>query len=66
MKFSPTEIVISKTMIYSNEKWFLKLRPFVTKLENWHFDFEISYKILINNFQVKSLKSFGCEILGMV
>ena len=61
LKFSPTEIVISKTMIYSNEKWFLKLRPFVTKLENWYFDFEISYKILINNFQVKSLKSFGCE-----
>ena len=48
-------------MIYSNEKWFLKLRPFVTKLEDWYFDFEISYKILINNFQVKSLKSFGCE-----
>ncbi len=61
LKFSPTEIVISRSMIYSNEKWFLKLRPFVTKLENWYFDFEISYELLINNFQVKSLKSFGCE-----
>ena len=36
LKFSPTEIVISKTMIYSKEKWFLKLRPFVTKLEDWY------------------------------
>ena len=66
LKFSPTEIVISKTMIYSKEKWFLKLRPFVTKLEDWYFDFEISYKILINNFKVKSLKALDVKILGMV
>ena len=68
LKFSPSEIVISKSMTYSNEKWFLKFRPFVTKLEDWHFDFESSYKILIDNFKVKSLKSFGCDgfTLGIV
>ena len=55
-KFSPSEAVISNSIIYSNERWYLKIRPFVTKLEDWYFDFELSYSFLIENFKVKSLK----------
>ena len=61
LKFSPSEIVVSKSTSYKSSKWFGEFRPFVTQIENWMFDYTNAYKQLIDNFKLKSLKSFGCE-----
>jgi len=32
-----------------------------TKAEDWTFNFDFGYEILVNHFQTQSLKGFGCE-----
>ena len=61
LKFSPSEIVVSKSTPYSSSKWFGEFRPFVTQIDNWMFDYTNAYKQLVDNFKLKSLKGFGCE-----
>ena len=41
----------------------MELKPFITKIEDWVFNFDESYRKLTDQFQVKSLKGFGCEQL---
>ena len=65
LKFSPNEIVVSKSTSYSSSKWFGEFRPFITQVDNWMFDYTNAYKQLVNNFKLKSLKSFGCENFKM-
>ncbi|MEC7799521.1 MAG: DNA mismatch repair protein MutS [Candidatus Neomarinimicrobiota bacterium] len=60
-KFAPREVIIGESVIYSTEKWYLELKPFVTKIDDWVFTFDQSYRKLIDHFQVKSLKGFGCD-----
>ena len=61
LKYSPKEIVIPDSMIYSDRDWYISIKPFVSQIENWFFDFNGSYAILIKHFKSKSLKGFGCE-----
>ena len=60
-KFAPREVIVGESVIYSTEKWYLELKPFVTKIDDWVFTFDQSYRKLIDHFQVKSLKGFGCD-----
>ena len=60
-KFAPREVIVGESVIYSTEKWYLELKPFVTKIDDWVFTFDQSYRKLIDHFQVKSLKGFGCN-----
>ena len=60
-KFAPREVIVGESVIYSTEKWYLELKPFVTKIDDWVFTFDQSYMKLIDHFQVKSLKGFGCD-----
>ena len=60
-KFSPRELLIAESVVYSSSDWYRSLKPFITKVENWIFNYDQCYRSLINHFQVKSLKGFGCE-----
>ncbi len=61
LKFAPNEIIIADSIVYSNSEWYRELHPFITQINDWLFDFEISYKLLKNHFQIRSLKGFGCD-----
>ena len=64
-KYLPTEVIIPESMVYNTEKWFQNLKPFVTTIENWIFNYDHSYRYLVEHFKVKSLKGYGCENLNM-
>ena len=59
-RLSPTEILLSEdfpaTSIITLEKGVRQLGP-------WHFDYESSYRQLIQQFNTKDLSGFGCEEL---
>ncbi len=61
LKFSPSEIVISKSTSYTTSKWYGDFRPFITQIDDLMFDYNSAYKCLIDNFNLSSLKSFGCQ-----
>ena len=63
-KFAPQEVIIGESVVFSTSRWYLELKPFITKIEDWVFNFEESYRKLIEQFKVKSLKGFGCENLN--
>ena len=63
-KFTPREVLIAESLVYSNSDWYNNLKPFITKIEDWIFNYDQSYKTLINHFSIKSLKSFGCDELN--
>ena len=62
-KYSPSEVVIPKYMVYNTEEWYQKFRPFITSIEDWIYNYDQSYRTLIEHFKVKSLKGFGCDHL---
>ena len=61
LRFCPQEVVLSNSVTYSNSSWYHTYKPFITRVDEWLFDFENAYKVLINHFRVNSLKSFGCD-----
>ena len=63
-KISPREVLIAETVVYSTANWYRELKPFVTKVEDWLYNYDQSYRTLIDHFKVKSLKGFGCEHLN--
>ena len=63
-KFTPREVLIAESYVYSNSDWYKNLKPFITKIDDWIFNYDQSYKTLISHFSVKSLKGFGCEDLN--
>jgi len=65
IKYDPSEVVISKSMVYNTEEWYHKSRPFVTTIDNWIYNYDQSYRTLTEHFKVKSLKGFGCEHFNM-
>ena len=60
-KFGPQEVILPESFVFSTSDWYLELNPFITKVEDWVFSFDESYRKLIDQFKVKSLKGFGCE-----
>ena len=63
-KFSPREILVGESVVYSTANWYRELKPFITKVEDWILNYDQAYRSLIEHFQVKSLKGFGCEGLN--
>ena len=64
IKYFPSEIVISNSIIYNTEQWYQKFRPFITNIEDWIYNYDQSYRLLVEHFNVKSLKGFGCDDLN--
>ena len=62
-KFAPSEVLIGESITYSTTKWYRELKPFVTQVEDWIFNFDQSYRTLTDHFHVSSLKGFGCDHL---
>ena len=60
-KFGPQEVILPESFVFSTSDWYLELNPFITKVEDWVFSFDESYRKLIDQFKVKSLIGFGCE-----
>ena len=61
LKFGPNEVILAESIVYSNSEWYRTLHPFITQVDDWLFDFEVSYKLLKSHFQIRSLKGFGCD-----
>ena len=61
IKYFPSEVVISKSIIYNTEEWYQKFRPFVTTIDERIYNYDQSYRVLVEHFNVKSLKGFGCD-----
>ena len=61
VKFFPKEVIIPEKSNVEQETWFKKIRPFVTEMDEWSFNYDTSYSSLIDHFGMTSLKGFGCE-----
>lgn len=61
LKFSPQEVVLPKKVVYSDSLWYREYKPFITQIDDWLFDFENAYRVLVSHFKIKSLKNFGCD-----
>ncbi|MCB5162696.1 DNA mismatch repair protein MutS [Marinomonas algarum] len=59
-RLSPREILVSEDF---PARSLLKLEKGVSELGPWHFDYESSYRQLIQQFNTKDLSGFGCEAL---
>ncbi|WP_185872657.1 DNA mismatch repair protein MutS [Blattabacterium cuenoti] len=59
-RFKPSEIIFQKTdqQLY---KKLLKYHYYTYPIENWMFDYSLSYEKLTDHFKTNSLKGFGIE-----
>src|SRR5437588_161504 len=57
--YSPKEIIYNKSQKEKILKLFNNNNYYLYKIENYNYDFEYCYEILINHFKVLSLKCFG-------
>lgn len=62
-KFAPREVLIGESITYTTAQWYRDLKPFVTQVEDWVFNYDQSYRTLIDHFNTSSLKGFGCDNL---
>jgi len=62
-KFAPREVLIGESITYTTAQWYRDLKPFVTQVEDWVFNYDQSYRTLIDHFHTSSLKGFGCDNL---
>ncbi len=65
LKYLPNEMIISDQITFSSSEWYIDLKPFISKINNWMFDYSTAYKGLIEHFNLKSLKGFGCDDLKL-
>ena len=63
LKYLPHEIIISDDITYSNSSWYVEFKPFISPINRFMFDYNTSKRELLEHFEVKSLKGFGCEHL---
>jgi DNA mismatch repair protein MutS len=61
LKFAPSEIIVVEGEEVSKLDWVAKVNPFVTEMDQWTFDHDLSRTALLEHFKVASLKGFGCE-----
>ena len=62
-KLAPREIIVGESVVYSTADWYRELKPFITKVDDWIFNYDQGYRALTEHFKVKSLKGFGCDEL---
>ncbi len=60
-KFTPSEVLIGESITYTTTKWYRDLKPFITQVEDWIFNFDQSYRTITDHFHTSSLKGFGCD-----
>ena len=60
-KFAPREVLIAESITYTTAKWYRDLKPFVTQVEDWVFNYDQSYRTITDHFHTSSLKGFGCD-----
>ncbi|MCK4903764.1 MAG: DNA mismatch repair protein MutS, partial [Candidatus Marinimicrobia bacterium] len=60
-KFAPSEVLIGESITYTTTKWYRDLKPFITQVEDWIFNFDQSYRTLTDHFHTSTLKGFGCD-----
>ena len=60
-KFAPSEVLISESITYTTTKWYRDLKPFITQVEDWIFNFDQSYRTLTDHFNTSTLKGYGCD-----
>ena len=61
LKFRPQEIIVPEKEIYATSGWYMEFQPFMSRIENWMFDFDTAHRTLVEHFEVKTLKGYGCE-----
>ncbi len=64
-KFDPREVLLGENVNCSTDRWYRELNPYVTRIEDWLFNFDQGYRVLTEHFKVTSLKGFGCEDLEL-
>ena len=64
-KFDPREVLIGEEVTCSTDRWYRDLKPYLTRIEDWLFNFDQGYRLLTEHFKVASLKGFGCEELNL-
>ncbi len=62
--FQPKEILVAADQ-YEEIKTYLKghIQPVFTKRDDWIYNYDYAYELLLNHFQVHSLKGFGMNKL---
>ncbi len=65
IQFKPKEVLLDESHICTTSKWYQEYKPFISRVENWVFDFDHGYRLLIDHFNTPSLKGFGCEDLKL-
>jgi DNA mismatch repair protein MutS len=59
---APSEILVQKRdAVVISELLKNQFSKTYTKVDDWVFNFDFGYELLVNHFQTQSLKGFGCE-----
>lgn len=61
LTFAPSEIIVPEKEGIEHEEWVRRVDPFVTEMDEWAFDYELSKTALLEHFGVASMKGFGCD-----
>ena len=61
IKFAPTEIIVNEEEGIQELDWVLRSNLFITNIDEWFFDYDLSRSALLEHFKVNSLKGFGCD-----
>jgi len=61
LKYLPNEMIISEEVTYSSLEWYIEYKPFISKINDWMFEFNTAYRELLDHFNLTSLKGFGCD-----
>jgi DNA mismatch repair protein MutS len=63
---SPSEIIVQKRDVVAiSELLKGQFSGTYTKADDWVFNFDFGYELLVTHFQTQSLKGFGCEELSI-
>jgi DNA mismatch repair protein MutS len=63
---SPSEILVQKRDVAAiSELLKSEFSGTYTKADDWVFNFDFGYELLVSHFQTQSLKGFGCEELNI-
>ena len=63
LKYAPREIIVEEGRPYHDEKWHRRLKPFITEMDEWAFDYKTTLQSLTEHFGTTSLKPYGCDDL---
>ncbi|MFQ6616288.1 MAG: DNA mismatch repair protein MutS [Fidelibacterota bacterium] len=61
LSFRPREMIVQEDFRYDGVPWYDRIRPFITEMDVWAFDYDTSRKALLDHFETPSLQGYGCE-----